>query len=95
MKLLKINTNGQVTIPMKIREKLHCHIGDYFQVQVEGTVIKLVPTKIIDPSQTWFWTKEWQEGEKKADEDLRKGKYKKFKNVKEAVKHLKGISKCK
>jgi hypothetical protein len=25
----------------------------------------------IDPDQLYFWTKEWQEGEKKADEDIK------------------------
>lgn len=27
-----------------------------------------------DRSQAWFWTKEWQEAEKQADEDIRKGR---------------------
>jgi len=30
---------------------------------------KRIP-KEIDPDQLYFWTKEWQEGEKKADEDI-------------------------
>lgn len=28
----------------------------------------------IDPDQLYFWTKEWQEGEKKADEDIKVGR---------------------
>jgi len=28
----------------------------------------------IDPDQVYFWTKEWQEGEKKADEDIKAGR---------------------
>ena len=28
----------------------------------------------IDPDQLDFWTKEWQEGEKKADEDIKTGR---------------------
>ena len=28
----------------------------------------------IDPDQLYFWTKEWQEGEKKADEDIKTGR---------------------
>lgn len=30
--------------------------------------------KKIDPDQLYFWTKEWQEGEKKADEDIKVGR---------------------
>ena len=55
--------------------------------------MKIVPTMIIDPSQAWFWTKEWQEKEKEAEEDLKKGRRKTFKNTKETIKHLAGLSK--
>lgn len=44
--------------------------------------------KAILKDQSWFWTKEWQEKEKEADEALKKGKYKEFKNVKELLKDL-------
>jgi hypothetical protein len=32
----------------------------------------------IDPDQAWFWTPEWQERERQADEDLRLGRYEEF-----------------
>ncbi len=28
----------------------------------------------IDPEQAWFWTSEWQEGEREADEDIAAGR---------------------
>jgi hypothetical protein len=28
----------------------------------------------IDPEQAWFWTREWQEREREADEDLAAGR---------------------
>jgi hypothetical protein len=28
-----------------------------------------------DPDQSWFWTPEWQAGERQADEDLTTGNY--------------------
>ncbi|MEW6609653.1 MAG: hypothetical protein AB1414_19780 [bacterium] len=28
----------------------------------------------IDSSQAYFWTKEWQEGERKADKDIKEGR---------------------
>jgi len=28
----------------------------------------------IDPQQAWFWTPEWQEGEREADEDIAAGR---------------------
>lgn len=32
----------------------------------------------IPKDQAWFWTKEWQEGEKEAEEDIKAGRVKKF-----------------
>ena len=43
---------------------------------------------VIPNDQKWFWSKEWQKKEKKADEALKKGEYKKFKNVKDLLKDL-------
>ncbi len=35
----------------------------------------------IDPDQGWFWTQTWQQGEKRADEDLRLGRYQDFEDI--------------
>jgi hypothetical protein len=32
----------------------------------------------IDPEQAWFWTREWQEREREADEDLAAGRVTRF-----------------
>lgn len=29
----------------------------------------------IDPDQAWFWTDEWQQKEREADEDIAAGRY--------------------
>lgn len=44
--------------------------------------------KVISKNQAWFWTKEWQKKEREANEDIKKGKYKEFKNVKYLLKDL-------
>ena len=46
------------------------------------------PAKLVDPSQSYFWTKEWQAGEREAEQDIRKGRVKKFKSVKELMDDL-------
>ena len=91
MQMLRMNAHGQVTIPIELRKKIHCRAGDYFQIRLEKSGLKIVPTTIIDPSQAWFWTKEWQE--KEAEENLKKGRRKTFKSTKEAIEYLKGLSK--
>jgi len=45
--------------------------------------------KLIDKSQTYFWTREWQEGESEANEDIRAGRLKTFDSVDELIAELK------
>jgi AbrB family looped-hinge helix DNA binding protein len=84
----KIQRNFQVTIPADIRKKAHLRVGDIvdFEVTDEGILIK--PQETIDRSQAWFWTKEWQEEEKKVQKDFRKGRIKVSKSVDEFLKEL-------
>jgi hypothetical protein len=42
----------------------------------------------IDPEQAWFWTEEWQEGERKVDEYLRRGEYEEFDNIDDFIDSL-------
>jgi hypothetical protein len=42
----------------------------------------------IDPEQRWFWSAAWQTREKKADEDLREGRYEDFDNVDDFINSL-------
>lgn len=48
----------------------------------------LVPKKLVDKSQAYFWTKKWQEAEKEADEDIKTGRVKTFDPVEKLVKEL-------
>jgi hypothetical protein len=43
----------------------------------------------IPADQRWFWTPEWQAGERQADEDLAAGRYKTFKSAAELIASLK------
>lgn len=42
----------------------------------------------IDPDQLWFWTKEWQEGEKQVDTEREQGGTKRFKSVDDLISFL-------
>jgi len=89
--LTKLTSGGQVTLPKEIRIKTNMQPGDFVEVKLdeEGRII-LTPKKLVDASQAYFWTEEWQKGERKADEDIRAGRMKKFKSAVDAVKYLEG-----
>ncbi len=74
MAVVKITRSFQVSIPKEIREALHLEEGDLIEMRERDGEIVMVPKKLIDADQAWFWTGEWQEGEREAEEDLRSGR---------------------
>lgn len=88
--LAKLTSGGQVTVPKEIREKANMQAGDFVEVELdkEGHIV-LTPKKLVDTNKAYFWTEEWQKGERKADEDIKAGRVKRFKSAKDAIKYLK------
>jgi AbrB family looped-hinge helix DNA binding protein len=88
--IMKISPQGQIRIPGKVMARLGIEKGDYIEVDVEESHIVLKPRKLIDPSQGWYWTKEWQEMEAEVDDELEKDELSpKFKSAGEGIKWLK------
>ena len=49
----------------------------------------MVPKRVIDAGQAWFWSSEWQEGEREVQEDLGAGRLiGPLKGVEEMKKHF-------
>jgi AbrB family looped-hinge helix DNA binding protein len=69
-----VRAKGQVTIPAEVRAAARLEEGDPVEVEMVDGGILLRPKKVIDPTQAWFWTPEWQEGERQADEDIAAGR---------------------
>ncbi|MDD5451860.1 MAG: AbrB/MazE/SpoVT family DNA-binding domain-containing protein [Desulfovibrionales bacterium] len=89
---MKISSKRQVAIPKRILETLRLKPGDEIEFVIEGNTAKIVPIKTIrvPRDQAWFWTPEWQEKEKEADEDIRKERYQEFENVEDLLKDIHG-----
>ena len=87
---MKISPQGQIRIPKKIMIRLGIEKGDYVEVDIEERQIVLKPRKLIDPSQGWYWTKEWQTIEAEVDDELEKKEISpKFKSTEDGLKWLK------
>ncbi len=86
--IAKVLRNFEVCIPMKIRNSYKLQVGDYVEVEARKDGILLKPKTLIDKSQAYFWTKEWQDEEKKVDEDYKAGRFKEAKNVDEFLNEL-------
>ena len=84
----KVTRNGQITLPASVRRKLGIEEGDLVEIEVVDEKAVLMPKRLGDKSQAYFWTKKWQEAEKEADEDVKAGRVKTFDSVEELVKDL-------
>lgn len=84
----KVTRHGQVTLPAPIRKELGIREGDIIEITIEDEKAVLLPKKLVDASQAYFWTKEWQDAEKEASEDIEAGRVKTFDTADELVKEL-------
>ena len=85
----KIQRNFNITLPKQLRTLYHLHMGDFVKFFVVKEGILLKPKKLVDSSQSYFWTKKWQKEEIEAEEDIAKGRVSKSKNAKELISKLK------
>ena len=69
--------------------------GEHEPLQTSDSTSVLVPILEVvyppDPDQAYFWTEEWQKGEREADEDIREGRVKRFDDPDEAIRFLKNL----
>jgi antitoxin PrlF len=74
-----LRAKGQLTLPEDIRKAARLQEGDLIEAEVLATgEVILRPLATVDRSQAWFWTKEWQAGEREATEQIRRGEVKTF-----------------
>ena len=86
--IVKVQKNKNITLPVWLLNRFHVGIGDFIRLEETKDGVLIKPAKLVDPSQAYFWTKEWQAGEREAEEDIRKGRVKAVKSVKELMRDL-------
>jgi AbrB family looped-hinge helix DNA binding protein len=87
--VMKISPQGQIRIPKAVMNTLKIEPGDYVEVDIENGHAVLRPRKLIDPSQGWYWTKEWQKTEAEVDREIANEKLSpKFQTAEEGLKWL-------
>jgi len=90
MPIVKVKENFQITLPAAVRKKFKIAVGDYVEAEDTKEGIVLKPVKLVRPDQAWFYTEEWQKGEREADEAIAKGEVVgPFGNTKDALEALK------
>lgn len=88
--LLRIRKNAQITLPAGIRKAVHLEDGDVLDCEAKEGRIILTPKKIVDKTDAWFWTSDWQKAEAEAQKDIDSGKVKEFDSADDLIEDLRG-----
>lgn len=70
----KLGKRSQLVLPKAIVDSLKLEEGTEFKVKVVHGQIVMEPMLSIPRSQAWYWTEEWQRGEREAEEDIHAGR---------------------
>jgi len=79
--IVRLNQKGQLTLPSPLRRIVHIKPGDYVELKVVDGSLLLTPKVLVDKEQAYFWTEEWQAGERQADADIAAGRVADFDSV--------------
>ncbi len=74
MTLTRMRGKGQITLPEEVRRAAQIEEGDYLEVSLRRGEIVMRPKKLVDVQQAWFWSDEWQAGEREASADIATGR---------------------
>lgn len=86
--ITQLRGRSQITLPSEVVKKMKLQEGDNLDIRIDDDRIIIKPVLVIDRSQSWFWSKKWQELEKEADEDIKRGRIQKAKSLKELIEKL-------
>lgn len=88
-----LRAKGQITLPEEVRTAARLEDGDLFDVELTEEGILLRPRKVIDATQAWFWSPDWQAGEREADLDRQAGRVETFGSGEEFIAALEAMAK--
>lgn len=85
----RVRDKGQLTLPARVREALGVTQGDELEFEIDDAgVVEVHGLRKIRTDQAWFWTPEWQAGEREASEDIAAGRTTRHSNEDEFLTHL-------
>lgn len=73
---------NQVTLPREVAEALHIAEGDEveFAIEEDGRVV-LRGLTTVPADQAWFWSADWQDGEREASGQIAAGQTQEFEDA--------------
>ena len=68
-----VRNDGSVAIPRALREQANLRAGEPVCIRATEDGLLITAGEERDPDQWWFWTEEWQKGEREVDEAIARG----------------------
>jgi antitoxin MazE len=72
--LATVSPKFQVSLPKALRDRLGLRPGDRLVVEEKEGNLILTPAATVPRGQLYFWSRRWQEGELKAEQDINAGR---------------------
>lgn len=91
--ITQLRRRSQITLPSDVVKKMRLQEGDNLDIAIEEDKIVIKPVIVIDRSQDWFWSKEWQKKELEVDKQKKGGKIQKVSDKKDLFDKL-GLDKA-
>ena len=88
MGYIEVRKKNQVTLPKALASKLHIQEGDLLEYTIEEGKIIITPKMLVPKDQAWFWSEEWQQGERQVQQEIKENGYDKAKTAKELFEEL-------
>ena len=86
--LVKVTRGGQITLPAGVRRAAGINIGDYVEIVVTEDSLVLKAKHVIDKTQAYFWTVDWQADEREAQSEIESGQVSGFDSVEDLIADL-------
>lgn len=83
--IVKVREKYRVILPENVRNEMPLTVGERVEVVARNGEIVIRPMVEV-PRDRWFWSNEWQSQMTQSMKNLKEGKIKVFKSVKEAKK---------
>jgi antitoxin MazE len=88
-RFLAVRDRGNLTLPADIRRRYGLdRPGVQVEVVAREGVIELRPHVAVPADQAWYWTRSWQQGERKVDEYAESGQAKVSRDMDELLADL-------
>lgn len=69
-----VSSKFQISLPKALRDRLGLRAGDHLVIEEREGNLVLTPAAAVPKGQLYFWSRRWQEGEAKAEQDIAAGR---------------------